>query len=358
MKIDRLSLKNFMLFDKFDVHWSENINIICGSNNMGKSILLKVMYSLLAAYRASDASESKDKVESRFVDKLVNVFRSDDLLVGRLARRKQGTTRAECHLEFDNETSVKVSFSNKAENHIDLSISNFEAELDLQRTVVYFPPKEIISSTENFRVLYEDMHIAFEETYNDLAKLLARPLKKGPNTEEQNQVLDSLGKIMEGTIVQRNNKFYLNVSGKGEFEMGLVSEGYRKLATIVYLIRNGALNANSVLFWDEPETNMNPKMIRPLVEAIVTLAKLGVQVFIATHDYFFLQYMNMYMVYPEINKDQIKIMFLSLYANDEKQIAYETVSDIDDFKHNAIAEEFDAIYDREQGIIYDRIGRK
>lgn len=355
MKIDRLSLKNFMLFDKFDAHWSENINIICGSNNMGKSILLKVMYSLLAAYRASDASESKDKVESRFVDKLVNVFRSDDLLVGRLARRKQGTTRAECNLEFDNETSVKVSFSNKAENHIDLSISNFEAELDLQRTVVYFPPKEIISSTENFRALYEDMHIAFEETYNDLAKLLARPLKKGPNTEEQNQVLDSLGKIMEGTIVQRNNKFYLNVSGKGEFEMGLVSEGYRKLATIVYLIRNGALNANSVLFWDEPETNMNPKMIRPLVEAIVTLAKLGVQVFIATHDYFFLQYMNMYMVYPEINKDQINIMFLSLYADDEKLIAYETASDIDDFKHNAIAEEFDAIYDREQGIIYDRM---
>ena len=49
MKIDRLSLKNFMLFDKFDAHWSENITIICGSNNMGKSILLKVMYSLLAA---------------------------------------------------------------------------------------------------------------------------------------------------------------------------------------------------------------------------------------------------------------------------------------------------------------------
>ena len=31
--------------------------------------------------------------------------------------------------------------------------------------------------------------------------------------------------------------------------MGLVSEGYRKLATITYLIRNGCLNANSVLFW-------------------------------------------------------------------------------------------------------------
>ncbi len=84
----------------------------------------------------------------------------------------------------------------------------------------------------------------------------------------------------------------------GEFEMGLVSEGYRKLATITYLIRNGCLNANSVLFWDEPETNMNPGMIRPLVDAMMQLAKLKVQIFITTHDYFLQQYLNMYMAFP------------------------------------------------------------
>ena len=68
--------------------------------------------------------------------------------------------------------------------------------------------------------------------------------------------------------------------------MGLVSEGYRKLATIIYLITSGSLDKNSVLFWDEPETNMNPRMIKYIVEAVAELAKMGVQVFITTHDYF------------------------------------------------------------------------
>ena len=48
----------------------------------------------------------------------------------------------------------------------------------------YIPPKEIISSTENFVSLYADYRIAFEETYYDLARLLECPLKRGANTAE------------------------------------------------------------------------------------------------------------------------------------------------------------------------------
>ncbi len=31
---------------------------------------------------------------------------------------------------------------------------------------------------------------------------------------------------------------------------------------------------------------MNPKMIRPIVQALTVLAKIGVQIFVTTHDYF------------------------------------------------------------------------
>lgn len=120
-------------------------------------------------------------------------------------------------------------------------------------------PKKIISATENFSSLYSQFHIAFEETYYDLAQLLERPLRKGPNTKEQNSVLKSFEKIVNGSISHRDKKLFLRVSGSGEFEMGLVSEGYRKLATIMYLILSGSLSKDSILFWDEPETNMNPK---------------------------------------------------------------------------------------------------
>ena len=359
MKIKSLVLNDFMLFEDLDVDFSPNINVICGSNSVGKTVLLKVLYSLLASYRATDSKmESNDKIETRFVDKLVHVFRTEDMNVGRLARRKQGTSRAECSMIFDDDSRIQLAFGSKAVNHMDLTLPPKEVKPNINDTTVYFPPKEIISSTENFRSLYEDMHIAFEETYYDLARLLDRPLKKGRNSAEQNQVLESLGNIMNGSIVQRDNKFYLSVAGKGEFEMGLVSEGYRKLATIVYLILNGALNSNSVLFWDEPETNMNPKMIKPLVDEIMQLAKLGVQVFITTHDYFLQQYFNMNMAYPETNTDHLKIQFLSLYRGDNESIQCEVASEISELQHNAIMEEFDTIYNREQEIIYGDHGKR
>lgn len=355
MRIKRLELKDFMLFQNVELDWSPNINIICGSNSTGKTALLKLMYSLLLVFRQSDDTDTKEKTETRFVDKLTHVFRTEDMLVGRLARRKQGSSRAEGTLLLDNEASIRFGFGNQAKTHLDLILPDKQKITSITETTIYFPPKEIISSTENFRALYDEMHIAFEETYYDLARLLDRPLKKGKNTDEQNHVLNSLGNIMQGSIVQRDNKFYLCASGQGEFEMGLVSEGFRKLATIVYLILNGSLNAESVLFWDEPETNMNPKMIRPLVEAVVELARLGVQVFITTHDYFLQQYFNMYMAYPEINLDNLDVRFVSLYRDNAGNIATESASTIADLKHNTIMEEFDAIYNREQGIIYDRI---
>lgn len=38
--------------------------------------------------------------------------------------------------------------------------------------------------------------------------------------------------------------------------MGLLSDGYRKLSMLIYMILSGSLNKNTILFWDEPETNM------------------------------------------------------------------------------------------------------
>lgn len=158
---------------------------------------------------------------------------------------------------------------------------------------------------------------------------------------------------MKGQIVQKDKKFYLKIKGEGEFEMGLLSDGYRKLSMIVYLILSGSLNKNTILFWDEPETNMNPKMIRPIVQALVVLAKMEVQIFVTTHDYFVQQEFNMLTAYPELNPDQLDIRFISLYKDEEtNEIKYEMEQTASDLKYNAIMQEFDAMYDREQRVIY------
>lgn len=352
MKVNKLTLRNFMLFKSAEINWSENINIICGENSTGKTTLLKVMYSVLKplgkGYREAATKEIEEKM---FVDKLQGVFRPDDMKIGRLVSRKQGSNRTDFSVILDKKQQISVGFGNRQENHADIKMKQIKSFGNSD--VIYIPTKEMISTTEHFASLYEEYHIDFEEMYYDLAKLLDRPLSKGANTNEQNEVLKNLEEIMKGQIVQKDKKFYLKVEGKGEFEMGLLSDGYRKLSMIVYMILSGSLNKNTILFWDEPETNMNPKMIRPIVQALITLAKMGVQIFVTTHDYFVQQEFNMFTVYPELNPDQLDIRFLSLYKSEgDNEIECEMRQTASDLEHNAIMQEFDAMYDREQKIIY------
>lgn len=350
MKILQTHMENFMIFEDATVKWSPNINVIFGENSTGKTTMLKCLYALLKPYSRKNAeSLTKDQLETAFVEKLTGVFRPDEMKIGRLVSRKQGNGRASVKMELEKGDFISVDFGTRSGRHLE-----FEMKKAPQRQVfdaVYLPPKEMISATEHFQSLYEEYHLDFEETYYDLTKLLDKPLKRGSNTNEQNRVLSSFEDILEGKIVQRDKKFYLKIPGEGEFEMGLVSEGYRKLGTIIYLISSGSLNKNSVLFWDEPETNMNPKMIQPIVNAILELAKMGVQVFVTTHDYFVQQCFNMLSVYPENNPEHLKINFISLYKDHEK-VAFECAEDLQNLQHNAILEEFDALYDREQRLIY------
>ena len=351
MKIQKLTLNNFMAFENAEIDWSDNINIICGENSTGKTTLLKVMYSMIKPLsNGSKDNLTKEMEEQLFVKKIQGVFRLDEMKIGRLVSRKRGSNRTDFSVELEKKQKISVGFGNRQENHADISI---EKNMKMKKyDIIYIPTKEMISTVERFVSLYDEYHIDFEEMYYDLAKLLDRPLSKGPNTTEQNQVLNSLENIMKGQIVQKNKKFYFKIRGEGEFEMGLLSDGYRKLSMIIYMILSGSLNKNTILFWDEPETNMNPKMIRPIVQTIIVLAQMGVQIFVSTHDYFIQQEFNMASVYSELNPKNLDIRFISLFRDDKTHdVKYEMKNTASDLEHNAIMQEFDAMYDREQRII-------
>lgn len=100
---------------------------------------------------------------------------------------------------------------------------------------------------------------------------------------------------------------------------------------------------------------MNPRMIKYIVEAVAELAKMGVQVFITTHDYFVQQCFNLISAYPKMNEGNLDIQFVSLYRNEEGKIRYSTARQVSELEQNSIMEEFDALYLREQSIIYGDI---
>ena len=169
----------------------------------------------------------------------------------------------------------------------------------------------------------------------------------GRNNITKDEMLKAIEKITHGTVVydEKRDEFYLK-SGSSKQEFNLVAEGIRKMALLWQLVKNGTLERGSVLFWDEPEANINPAYIRIIVDMILELQRRGVQIFISTHDYMLASYF-------EVRKQQgDKIIFHSLSHNSQNLcLEYENAEKFAALKNNMIISAFNEllndIYDME-----------
>ena len=105
-------------------------------------------------------------------------------------------------------------------------------------------------------------------------------------------VLDEISKVIDGTVVQEDDTFYVLKKDGRKVEFSLEAEGFRKLGLLWKLIRNGLLEKGSVLLWDEPEANLNPELYPMVANILLSLEENGVQIFIATHSYNFAKYLE------------------------------------------------------------------
>lgn len=111
--------------------------------------------------------------------------------------------------------------------------------------------------------------------------------------------------------------------------MHLVAEGIRKLAMIARLISTGSLLEKGYLFWDEPEANLNPKVIKQVACTILHLVQNGIQVFVATHSLFLMREIHILQMKSE---ERLDARFFGLHADSESvQITSgKTLDDIGD----------------------------
>lgn len=120
---------------------------------------------------------------------------------------------------------------------------------------------------------------------------------------------------MAGKVeLDKSGRFYLNIAGVS-MEMHLVAEGLRKLAMIARLIATGSLVDKGFLFWDEPESNLNPKVIKRVARTILSLCQGGIQVFIASHSLFLLRELDILSRSDDFNK--VKTRFIGLHQGDD-----------------------------------------
>lgn len=279
-------IKNFGPLPNAEYQFSPGLNVVVGENGLGKSQLLKLLYTVLKV-NADTKELTKAELQKAYAEKLVGVFRPDAL--GRLAKRKQGRERCEVRVEMnDAAQSCAFSFASQAKSEVQLDKVPSKT---LGLAPAYIPTRELVTLCPWFGPLYDNYHLRFEESWRDTVSLLGAPSVKGPREKTASAILRPLEDAMGGKVVvdSGTGEFYLSVPGEGNMEMPLVAEGLRKLAMLARLISTGVLLDKGYLFWDEPETNLNPKLIKVLARSILTLCQQGIQVFMATHSLFLMR---------------------------------------------------------------------
>ncbi len=336
MALTRIELENFTAFRSLKLDLCPGINVLIGANGTGKTHLMKVCYA------ACDVSGSR---LDNFVPKLVAVFLPSRRSLGRLVRRQQGA-RGKASIRLESETGrLEASFVShrSASEAGEICMVPGVALSWTRETVesVYIPVKEMLPNAPGFRSLYSKREVHFEEVYGDILDRAYLPALRGPMDGRRQGILTRLREAIGGDVTVENEEFFLR-NEQGDLEFSLLAEGVRKLALLWLLIRNGTFQAGSVLFWDEPETNLNPKLFGVVMGALLDLQRAGVQVFLATHDYVILKELDLRRTGAD------KVAFHALYQGEETgEVGCDTTSSYRDIHPNAIAETFTDLYDRE-----------
>ena len=294
--LDSLEMQNFTAFPDVELRFAGGLNVIVGENGLGKTHLLKLPYVIMAVSaeegRGSNVVQpTKARLQTRLAEKLVSGFRPEGL--GRLVRRRQGHNRCEVKLTFSaRETSVGFGFATRSRSEV---VVDHLPSAWCDQAPVFLPTRELLTIYPGFVSLYETRHLEFDETWHDTCLLLGSPTVRGPREKTIAELLEPLEAQIGGRVVleKGSDRFYLRRPRAGNMEMPLVAEGWRKIAMLARLIATGSLLDKGCLFWDEPESNLNPRLIREVARAILRLCQAGIQVFVATHSLFLLREFEM-----------------------------------------------------------------
>lgn len=329
MRLTKITCERFTAFEKISLDLSPGINVLVGANGTGKTHLMKI------AYAACDVSKTK----LNYAEKLSRVFLPSDRSLGRLVKRCKTSSRGSVEV-YRGTSKLRASFGTHTSKPNLAKVTGLSEWSSNPIESVYIPVKEMLSNGPGFRSLYSRVDIHYEEIYPDILDRAYRPNLRGPIDSNRQRLLGILQKAIDGKVTVNNEEFFLR-NKQGNLEFTLLAEGIRKLGLLWILLQNGTLLDGSVLFWDEPETNLNPKMFGSLMEILLELQRLGVQIFIATHDYVILKELGL------LKRAEDRIAYHSLYRDTDGQIKWCLANTYRDIHPNAIAETFTDLYNRE-----------
>jgi predicted ATPase len=336
MKIQSALFEQFTVFQKVAFDFAPGINILVGANSTGKTHVLKAMYALQKAYDTTVRTDGTQAAHHQVaglatMNKLQRVFRFSVPLMG--------------HVHIVTDIGKMCAWSQPSDQTP--RARTCAPAIRSPVPCLLLPTREFLAHFEGFIAAYSARELSFDETYFDLCVALSASPLKGERAKWAENVVARIRRELPGEVQLRDGRFYI-----GDLESNVAAEGHRKVAMLVQLLRNGGITENSTLYWDEPESSLNPRLIKVLADVLLVLASQGVQIFLATHDYLLSRELSLAAEYrtPE---SRVGIRFFCLSRESPTAPvtvhAGDTLADIPD---EPILDEFAAHYDR-QGALFN-----
>jgi energy-coupling factor transporter ATP-binding protein EcfA2 len=369
--ISHLHIERFTAFDDLSIDFSPRINIIIGENGVGKTQLLKAIYALCSAEANDlDAAEALNKL----TQKIVRLYMPLSGSLGEL--RKTGSRGEAClNANFPLGRNLHIRFSGTS-TEVRGTLQNGPAE----PPAVFIPTKEVMSLARGLSSNSPDLKTIdaiFDDVYTDLAEKLFGKIEVDLVARIQADprffgIVPKLSDVIGGRYRKKASNIifqegrYVEVAGEGESDedrapqtfkdskikfvptsakyrsTSMTAEGFRKIGMLLRLISNGNLNPglSGPLLWDEPESNLNPKLMKQLVEVLLELSRNGQQIILATHDYVLLKWFDLLM--DKGKGDQVRFHVLSRDTI-TGHVRRDSMDDYRAIEPNAIADTFNEL---------------
>lgn len=327
MSIKKVEIENFTVFEKVFIDFGEGVNVFIGENGIGKTHLLKLLYSFCNCNYDTEKSSIKD-----IVFLLLDCFDSTNL---GLFYKPQNTMRLTFH-------------TTEYPQGVNFPIYQVEGDYPPGHTAsykintvpsIFIPAKDMLTHSKGLIEMAKkySKDMPFDKTLLDIIEK-ARQWKLDEIPVIAQNIIPALENIIDGIIILENDAFYVQKRSGKKVEFAVEAEGIKKIGLLWQLLMNENITKDTVLLWDEPEANINPKIIPDIVEILLELSRHGVQVFVATHDYIFAKYFEVK------RKENDFVSFHSLYKTSDG-VKCESNGNFRDLKNNSIVTAFDELMD-------------
>lgn len=329
MALNKISINNFTVFDEIEIDFCGGINVFIGENGTGKTHMLKILYAL-CEWGFSESTKWEDPT---IVKKLWDCFQYVSL--HELSHNSCEDPIEIVSLMDGQEKTYTIWNFSKQNTNSDCRASGINKT---PYPYVFIPAKEMLTHAV-LEKDYAERNLPFDITIIDILN------KAGVSTkriipDDMRIILEKIAQIIGGKVVYKNDRYYIEKPNGTLNSFAVEAEGFKKLGLIYRLIETGYLVKDSMLIWDEPEANLNPKLIPTLVDIILALEQTGVQMFFATHDYFFAKFLE-----TRKKKDN-KVVYHALYKESHKVLC-ESQNDFELLENNSIIAQSIELYKEE-----------